>query len=324
VANQPENTPRSPLVFTHIPRTAGTSLRAAVTASLEPELVFNGFGRQALGRFSEIDSLPQVVRRQIALEPADLPAEADLVCGHIPPSTTRARVPEADHFTVLREPRVRLISLWLFARAHSDFALRRWRGFAEWMRAARSNLVDYIGNPLVAAHVDNSIARLLLWPHDLIPGDDFIDPVHDDELFEEAVAMLDTFAYAGIVENPDFLGEFGEWFGRPLSMPRLNGANTQCQPDPPDLAAAVSGSGADLLSWRTRVDDRLWSHLAARAFGAAAVDEVRERTYRQALDRYTIQATQPVKQSYRRRIVERSYSLIARRYSGRPEPGQVA
>ena len=107
-------------------------------------------------------------------------------------------------------------------------------------------------------------------------------------------------------------------------MPRLNGANTQCQPDPPDLAAAVSGSGADLLSWRTRVDDRLWSHLAARAFGAAAVDEVRERTYRQALDRYTIQATQPVKQSYRRRIVERSYSLIARRYSGRPEPGQVA
>src|SRR5215216_3882249 len=113
----PGRHPQSPLVFTHIPKTAGTSLREAVVASLKPEVVFDGFGRAMLGSFSDIDSLHPSIRRQVALEPVELPADAQFVSGHIAPSTTRARYPEADHFTVLREPRVRLISAWLFARA---------------------------------------------------------------------------------------------------------------------------------------------------------------------------------------------------------------
>jgi hypothetical protein len=304
--------PHTPLVFTHIPKTAGTSLREAVVASLEPEVVFNGFGRVMLGSFSDVDSLHPSVRRQIALEPDELPADAQFVSGHIAPSATRARYPEADHFTVLREPRVRLISTWLFARAHSDFNLRHWGGLADWMRAARSNLVDYISNPLVAAHVDNGIVRLLLWPHDLIPNDDFIDPAYDDELFEEAVAMLDTFEYVGIVEAPDWVTGFGEWLGRPITLPRLNEVGVRGQPDSLDLAAEVSCDAADILRWRTRIDERLWRHLAARVFPAAEVDEVAERAYRKAVERYSVLVTQPVRLNYRRRILEGSYSLVTR------------
>jgi hypothetical protein len=315
--------PQSPLVFTHIPKTAGTSLREAVVASLKPEVVFNGFGRAALGSFSDVDSLHPSIRRQIALDPTELPADAQFISGHIAPSETRARFPEADHFTVLREPRVRLVSNWLFARAHSDFNLRRWRGLATWMRTARSNLSGYIANPHVAAHVDNVSVRFLLWPHDLIPSDGFIDPIHDDELFEEAVAMLDTFAYVGIVEDPDYVADLGEWFGRPLSLPRLQQVSGLPQPDCPDLPAEVSGSGADLLQRRTRIDARLWGHLAARAFAAAEVDEVRERAYQDAVDRYSILVTRPVRESYPRRILERSYSLVTRlkAHGGRAEPG---
>jgi hypothetical protein len=305
-----EYPPGSPLVFTHVPKTAGTSLREAVIASLEPEVVFNGFGRATLGPFSDVDSIHPSIRRAIALDPADFPAEVQFISGHIAPSETRARFPEADHFTVLREARVRLISAWLFARAHSDFNLRHWGGLADWMRAARSNLLDYIDNADVAAHVDNVTIRLLLWPHELIPSDAFIDPVHDDELLEEAVAMLDTFDYAGVVEQPDYVGELGEWLGRPLEMPRLQQVSGLPQPDSPDLAAEVSGSGADRLRWRTRIDDRLWTHLAARAFAADQIDDVRERAYRDSVERYSVMVSRPVRQSVRRRVLERSYSIV--------------
>ena len=307
-----EDRPQSPLVFTHIPKTAGTSLREAVVASLRPDVVFNGFGRAMLGSFSDIDSLHPSVRRQIALDPTELPADAQFVTGHIEPSITRGRWPEAAHFTVLREARVRLISAWLFARAHSDFNLRHWGSLAGWMRAARSNLLDYIDNPNVAAHVDNVSVRLLLWPHELIPSDAFIDPDHDDELFEEAVAMLDTFEYVRVVEDPDYVPGLGEWLGRPLTMPRLQQVSGLPQPDSPDLAAEVSGSGADRLRWRTRLDERLWSHVAARAFASDQLDEVRERAYQQAVERYSLMVARPVRQSYPRRILEGSYGLVTR------------
>jgi hypothetical protein len=180
------------------------------------------------------------------------------------------------------------------------------------MRAARSDLLDYIDNREVAAHVDNVIVRLLLWPHDLIPDDDFIDPIHDAQLFEEAVAMLDTFEYVRVVEDPDYVTDLDEWLGRPLTIPRLQQVNGLPQPDTPDLAAEVSGSGADRLRWRTRLDERLWSHVAARAFASDQLDEVRERAYQDAVDRYSAMVARPVRQSYPRRILEGSYSLVTR------------
>jgi hypothetical protein len=315
--------PGDTLVFTHIPKTAGTSLRQAVQASLEPEVVFNGFGRVTLGSFADLESLHPSIRRQFVLDPADLPDDAQFITGHIAPSETRARFPDADHFTVLREPRVRLISSWLFARTHSDFNLRRWGGLADWMRAARAPLVDYLGNPGVAAHVDNVIARQLLWPDELIPGDRFIDPDHDDELLERAVATLDTFGYVGIVEDPDFSAKLGDWLGQPLRLPRLNEVGVRRQPDPVDLAAEISGAGADLLRWNTRIDERLWRHVAARTCDSDAIAGLRERAYERAVERYAGLVAQPVKLRYPRRVVEGSYALVSRlrAFGGRAQPG---
>jgi hypothetical protein len=314
---------RGPLVFTHIPKTAGTSLREAVLASLQPEVVFNGFGRVTLGPFTDLDSLHPSIRSRFALEPADLPADAQFVTGHIAPSETRARFAGADHFTVLREPRVRLISSWLFARTHSDFNLRRWGGLADWMRAARARLVDYIGDSGVAAHVDNVIARQLLWPHERIPADTFIDPADDDELYERAVETLDTFGYVGIVEDPDFVAKLADWLGRPLSLPRLNEAGVRRQPDAVDLVAEVSGGAADQLRWRTRIDARLWRHVAEREFDAGAIDDLRERAYQRAVERYAELVARPAKLRYSRRILEGSYGLLTRlrAHTGRAEHG---
>lgn len=304
--------PGRPLVFSHIPKTAGSSLREAVKASIQPEVIFTGFGRVMLGSFSDVDSLHRSVRRRVAFAPADLPADAEFIAGHIAPSTTRERFPEADHVTVLREPRVRLISQWLFARAHSDFNLRRMGELGTWMRAARSKLLEYTDNPAVASHADNGIVRFLLWPNELAPEDGFIHPAHDDELFEQAVALLDTFAYAGVVENPDFVAELGKWLGRPLNLPRLNEVNELRQPDSPDLAAEVSGEAEELLRWRTRIDARLWDHLAARTFSPQEIDRVRARAFAAAVERYSAMVSRPVQLSYPRRLVEGSYNLVAR------------
>jgi hypothetical protein len=301
--------PGRPLVFNHIPKTAGTSLREAVRACLPPGEVFIGFDRSVLGPAPDVSALPRVLRRQCALSPADLPGDAVFISGHISPSTTRGRFPDSDHFTVLREPRVRLISQWLYARGHSDFNLRHWGELGAWMRAARSPLREYADNPAAAQHVDNGILRLLLWPHDLMPSGGFIDPAHDDELFEEAVALLDAFAYVGVIENPEFLAELGAWLGHPLSPQRLNEANRLRQPDQPDLEAEVAGDGEELLRWRSRIDTRLWEHVGRRAFGGDA-NEVMERTYRDAVERYETLIADPPRLSYPRRIAERSYSLL--------------
>ena len=307
-----EYRPKRPLVFTHIPKTAGTSLREAVKASVRPEVVFIGFGAVMLGPSPDVESLPRSVRRQVAYTPDELPLDAQFISGHIAPSTTRSRFPDADHFTVLREPRVRLVSNWLFARAHSDFNIRRWGSIAKLIRAARSSLPDYANNPLVAIHADNGMTRLLLWPHELIPEDGFIDPAHDDALFEQAVAVLDPFSYVGVVENPGLVDEISHWLGRSLTLPRLNEVNELRQPDRPDLAAEVSGEAGELLRWRSRIDTRLWKHVAARTFPTADLDELAEGALESAIERYIALVAQPTRLSYPRRVVEGSYNLVAR------------
>jgi hypothetical protein len=307
-----EYRPQRPLVFTHIPKTAGTSLREAVKAGIQPKAEFTGFGAVMLGPSPDVESLPSRVRRQVAYTPDELPPDAEFVSGHIAPSTTRARFPEGDHFTVLREPRVRLVSNWLFARAHTDFNIRRWGSIARLIRAARANLREYANNPLVGIHADNGITRLLLWPHRLTPSDDFIDPVHDDELFEQAVEMLDTFSYVGVVENQDLVDEISRWLGHSLTLPRLNEVNELRQPDHPDLDAEVSGEAGELLRWRSRIDTRLWRHVATRTFPADTLDELSERELESAIARYKSLVAQPPRLSYPRRIVEGSYNIVAR------------
>jgi hypothetical protein len=307
-----EYTPGNPLVFTDVPKSVGTSLREAVRASLEPEIEFTGFGRAELGCFTDICSLHPAIRRQVVMDPGELPANAQFISGHIEPSTTRARFPDADHFTILREPRVRALSTWLFARSHSDFNLRGWGSFAAWIRAARSNLLEYMTNSLVASHIDNGMARLLLWPHDLTPCDGFIDPAHDDELVEEAIAMLDSFAYVGVVEAPGWVDGVGDWLGRRLTLPRLQEVNTLPQPGFLDLNAELSDGADEQLNWRTRIDTRIWRHLAARFLPSDSLDEVSERAYRSAVKRYSALVRNPFKLPFPRRVLEHSYALYVR------------
>ncbi len=167
--------PGSPLVFSHIPKTAGTSLGAALVQVLQPKVsVVSGFDTALFGGYDDIEHISPIFRAGVYLSPEDLPADAELVSAHIAPGTTTVRYPGADHISVLRVPQVRFLSQWLHSRALTEFTLRRWGPTGDAFRAGRLPVRGYLNHPKVAPSVDNTITRFLAWPHPALSRMEFI------------------------------------------------------------------------------------------------------------------------------------------------------
>ncbi|HZU80583.1 MAG TPA: hypothetical protein VE991_11755 [Acidimicrobiales bacterium] len=277
-----------PLVFNHIPKTAGTALIAALIEALKPVAPFHGYSRSALGAFATYDKLSPAARRGLVVTPADIPEGADAVFGHIPPSPTRARFESLNQLTVLREPRTRLVSHWLFSRAHTDSMLRGWSGWGDYVRRARLPLAAYLADADVAFISDNLITRFLVWPDERAPMDGFIDPRFDDELFEAAVASLKRFDFVAVTEDGTFTEQLSAWLGRELRLLRVN----ESPPMPRGLqcdVAAECDAAASLIEERSRIDARLWDELARRTYLAHRPGETateRDRAFDDAVRRY--------------------------------------
>lgn len=277
----------TPLVFNHVPKTAGTALIAALTAAVEPRQPLHGYDRCALGDFTEVDRLSPSARRGLLRRPEDIGPEVDAVFGHIAPSTTRARFGRPNDLTVLREPRVRLVSHWLFSRAHTDGMLRGWAEWGECVRRARLPLVSYLADPLVAFCTDNLVTRFLTWPHPLLAPDTFIAPSAEAELLDVALERLGAFGFVGLAEAPDLVGGLGAWLGRGVVMQRLN----ESPPMPRGLRCDVATEcdrADELVAERTRLDAVLWDAVALRGLVRSPADAAaeRERVYRTGVARY--------------------------------------
>lgn len=268
--------PGRPLVFSHIPKTAGTALFQAIREVVQPQRSFVGFDRVTFGAFRAFDEIDPAVRPAVTTNPSEIPDDVDLLSGHISPSTTLARFPDAPHVTILREARSRVLSIWLFSRAHNDLMLRRWGPYGTWMRVARRPLSEYLAEPSVAAHTDNAIARFLLWPHPLIPDADFIAPEVDEQLVADAMARLNGYAFVGIVEDPDVIDRLGSWLGSPLEVGRSNEARPIARRLRPDVGREVD-QARDLLHARTRLDHRIWAQVAARTIEGVDPDALADQ-----------------------------------------------
>jgi hypothetical protein len=262
-------------VFNHIPKTAGVAITVALEEAVEPKHPFIGIDRFILGSNS-VQALSAVARRGLLTAPEEIPADTDLVYGHISPATTRARFPQATEMTILREPRARLLSHWLFFRTYQDFMLRGWGTWADDVKAARVPLRAFLGNARIAYYTDNLITRFLVAPHDLVPVDDFIDEADDEAILQSAFGSLDRFAFVDVLEDPDLAGSLSKWFGREVRIGRAN----ETQPMPPsrrcDVVAEAKGA-TDLLEARTRLDAKLWDRVALQAYLAADAAPASER-----------------------------------------------
>jgi len=304
--------PGHPLVFNHIPKTAGTSLGAALAQALQPQVAVQGIDTSLFGGYDDVDAVRPSMRGYIFLSPDDLPADATLVAGHIAPGTTSVRYPGADHITVLRVPQVRLLSQWLHSRSVSELSLRHWGPAGDAFRAGWRPLRDYLQHRKIAPSLDNTITRFLAFPHPLLERTSFIEERDDDELLAAARDRLDAFAYVNVIENRGFIDELSGWLGAELPQTQLNERTSVPPRKRPDLAAELDPTTRELLDHRCRIDARLWAHVAGRVVPDKAPAALLAEAVDGAVERYAVMLQKPYDASVVRRVAERVYELRAR------------
>ena len=302
--------PGNPLVFSHIPKSAGTSLGAALEQVLQPKVtVPGGIDTALFGGYDDLDHISPVFRAGIYLTPDDMPADAELVTAHVSPGTTTVRYPGADHISVLRVPQVRFLSQWLHSRSLSDFTLRRWGPTGDAFRAGRLPIREYLAHPKVAPSVDNTITRFLAWPHPALHRMEFIPESDDDALYERALERLDSFAHVNLVENPRFLADISVWLGADLPQVQLNERTSVLPKYRTDLAGELDPQTRELLDHRHRIDVRLWKHVAAQVLPDTDPDVVLAKAFDKAVKRYNEVLHAPYDASLLRRTVYAAWDI---------------
>ena len=304
--------PGNPLVFSHIPKTAGTSLRVALEQALQPAVFVQGVDTSLLAGYDDLDAISPAERAALYLSPDELPADATLVAGHIGPATTMTRYPGADHITVLRAPQVRILSQWLHGRALTEFNLRHWGPNAEAFRIAWRPLREFLDHALLAPNIDNTITRFLAWPHPALSRTEFIDESDDEALLAAALERLDTFGYVNVVENPAFQDELGVWLGRELPPTRANERTAVPKRKRPDMTVELDEPTRALLAYRTRIDTRVWKSVAARVLPDADPDVVLDAALQKTIARYQEMLRQPAEPLTLRTAVGRVYEVAVK------------
>ena len=254
--------------FMHIPKTSGTAMMEAIGRRVRTGRSVLAADRVLFGDFDSFGEFAAPISRTIYREPRALPAHADLICGHVSFSTLR--IAGRSHLmTVLREPRSRLLSHWMFWRNHTDEHLARIGSWGDRVRLARRELTEFLSNPAIACQTDNLATRMLLWPHPLIPVDGFIGREADAVLLREARARLDGFDFVDLVENPAMQGNLAAWLGDAIHYPFSNTARPLLADRRTDLREEMTRPARALLAARSRLDAELWTALAQRRLGEA-------------------------------------------------------
>ncbi len=266
-----------PVAFMHIPKTSGTALIAGLRAAIEPRQEVTGADRVLFGGFRAFDSFDRDEQGRFSSQPSDLP-DGDFITGHIAFSTLRQRYGSINYVTVLREPISRILSHWLFWRTVPDDYLARFGSWADNVRRAREPLEGFLSCKNVACHTDNLSIRMLLWPHPLIPEDDFIDCRFDDALMHEAIVALRQFAFADIVENPRMLSNLEDWLGRPVPYPVINETSHIPLSLQRPLHSEFTPEALTLMETRTRLDLRLWTWLGNQRVTGPSIETLRQRS----------------------------------------------
>jgi hypothetical protein len=269
--------PTVPTVFVHIPKTSGMALTRGLGEALAPAKTLLGFDGVMFGGFRDFDSIAPDIRRNIYLGPTTLPPDAGLVAAHMAVSTTTKVYGHAQYVTVLREPHSRVLSHWLFWRSQPADSLAAWGKWAQFLRQARRALSEFLGCRGVACQFDNLSVRMLLWPHRLIPDDDFIASCDDNVLLGEAMARLERFAYVDLVENPDLGKNFESWLGRSFTYPRINEATPVPSQFKTTLHDELTPQALDLLEARGRLDLKLWLAVARERVPHQKAESLRQR-----------------------------------------------
>lgn len=290
-----------PLGFVHIPKAAGTSITQQLDLFLRPRKLIYGLDRSQFGSFTAFETMPAEMRAGIFDSADTIPEQADIIAGHLSPKTIRVRYPMARLITIMRAPSARLVSHWFYWRGYTDDVLAKYGTWGNLIATARSDFADFLCVRQIACVTDNVILRMLLWPHPLIPDDNFIDPEHDDMLIAEARLMLDQFCHTDIIEAPDaekrlniwltknygrsFWAEFQNFVrrGEPIMK---NSSNIPVVKMSIPLSIQLKNFAGQLMRDRVRLDDMLWNDISKRYFTDQEAKIIYAKSLAGAIARY--------------------------------------
>lgn len=273
-----------PLAFMQVPKASGSALTVGLCEVLPATARVHGWDHAFFGTFREFETMAPGVRQDIYqfLPPAN---GADFVYGQFAYSTLVQGRPAARLMTVLREPRTRLLSLWLYWRSFSDEDHAAAGAWGRIQRLTRRPLAEFLDQPEAACQSDNVYVRRLLWPHALIPDNGFIDSASDERLVNEAIARLKRIDFADIVENPQLENNVRAFVVRPFVYRRVN--ETDVRPDlGVHLEEELSGETLLMVEHRSRLDREIWRAVAAERIAGMDLTALSDDTFRRAITRY--------------------------------------
>jgi hypothetical protein len=286
-----------PLCFMHVQKCAGSSLRVALEAAL-PSGSLAPFHMEAAnfpGR--DFDQLPPNLRSRIAVteEEAASIGRYKAIAGHFTLPALARHAPLERIATVVREPRARLLSHFLYLRL--TVALRmEWRPLDLYV-LAEGSLRDFLGDPNAAVASDNRLCRMLLHGHPLVPERDFIAGGNVEPLAEAAWDRMQRLGHIGLIEEPETVWKgIGDHFGVTLQPVRRNVTGSDVRwpgmlPVPPFGGAET----LDLIERRTAVDAILYRRLATRREGEEQANRRIEAAYAEALVGFGAYTAEPSK-----------------------------
>jgi len=260
-----------PLALMHIPKTAGSALVVGFREMLPRTPYVGGYDRSMFGAFDAFETLDAEVRSVIHLEGLPPAEGADLVAGHFAYSTLAKARPGARFMTVLREPRSRLLSLWM-----------HWR--ATWQE--RQPFAEFLDYPQAGYQTDNIALRMLLWPHPQIPDAGFIDAAFDQRLGDEALARLESFDFSDTVENPSLERNVRDWLVRPFAQPRVNETARMPPALRGSLGDELTAEALARLDQRSRLDRLLWLAVVRKRMPEADTAALADDTFRKTVARH--------------------------------------
>jgi len=274
-----------PLAFMAVPKTSGSALAIGLCEVLPSTARIHGWDHGFFGAFRQFETMSPGLRQQIyeTLPPAN---GIDFVFGQIAYSTLIQGRPTARLMTVLREPRSRILSLWMYWRSFPDEDGAIGGAWGRVRRLTRQPLAEFLNHPEAACQTDNVYVRRLLWPHPLIPDDGFIDSESDERLTSEAVARLKAFDFADIIENPRLEDNVRAFLARPFVYRRVNETPAMPSELRVPLEQELTREAMLLVEHCSRLDRELWRALAAERIAGADPTALSDDTFRRTVTRH--------------------------------------
>ncbi len=246
--------------FLHLPKAAGTSLTNALRVAVADPVPFTPvMDRTLFGDFDRFDEMAERIQRMIYLGDGSDLGSHTLVAGHLSRTTLCATLTPSQVFTVLREPRVRLLSQYFYWRSLGQAERDAYLPWDTFDRAARMTLPEFLTSPSLAAVTDNLLTRMLLVPNNHVLPERFLADIGHlsrRRVQRRASTLLADLGCAVPLEVGDRLAPIlSAWCGRPIELLHLNRTERSADTRPDEwLTPEVEA----MLAARTSIDRSLY------------------------------------------------------------------